>query len=200
MAQQIAEVIRGWLGWCPDQQMVRMKTQNTGIPVDCQSAFPAQDRNPASPDPAGNKRNPPYEHTQPGYLLTGAVGAVALFLIVMTIVAGPEPVSLIVLCIMLFVLAIMSRLTVSVSETALHLRFGPVGLVRKEWPLHEIISATPVENPWYYGYGLRFTPHGRLYNVSGRHAVELLLASGTKFRIGTDEPEKLAEAVRNAIR
>jgi hypothetical protein len=75
-----------------------------------------------------------------------------------------------------------------------------VGLVQKEWPLHEIVSVTPVKNPWYYGFGLRYTPHGWLYNVSGRHAVEVLLESGSKVRIGTDEPEKLARAISHAMR
>jgi hypothetical protein len=113
---------------------------------------------------------------------------------------GAEPIVLIVLCILLFVLAIMSRLTVFVSNDRLGIRFGPVWLIRKEWPLDEIVMATAVTNPWYYGYGIRWTPHGPLYNVSGRHAIEILLRSGKKVRIGTDEPEALAAAINRALR
>jgi hypothetical protein len=38
-----------------------------------------------------------------------------------------------------------------------------------------------------------------LYNVSGMDAVEIHLRSGQHFRIGTDEPELLAAALRMAI-
>jgi hypothetical protein len=97
-----------------------------------------------------------------------------------------------------FVLAIMSTLTVSAGSGTLAIRFGPVGLVRKSWPLAEIVSVTTVTNPWYYGYGLRITPHGPLYNVSGPHAVEVRLMSGKSFRIGTDEPYTLKQAIDQA--
>jgi hypothetical protein len=38
-----------------------------------------------------------------------------------------------------------------------------------------------------------------LYNVSGTNAVEIKLRSGRRFRIGTDEPEALARALRMVI-
>jgi len=56
-----------------------------------------------------------------------------------------------------------------------------------------------VKNPWYYGWGIRFTPHGWLYNVSGLHAVEIELKNGKKYRIGTDVPENLEKAIREFI-
>jgi len=34
-----------------------------------------------------------------------------------------------------------------------------------------------------------------MYNVAGLEAVELVLASGKKFRIGTDQPAELANAI-----
>ncbi len=128
------------------------------------------------------------------------MGGACLLVIVTVLLLGPEPVPLIVFGILVFVLAIMTRLTVTVSAESLRIRFGPVGLIRKEWPIGEIVSATVVANPWYYGYGIRWTPHGVLYNVSGRNAVEILFISGKKVRIGTDEPEVLAGAINRAIR
>ena len=50
----------------------------------------------------------------------------------------------------------------------------------------DIVSATPVQNSWWHGWGIRFISGGSMYNVAGLEAVELLLASGKKFRIGTD--------------
>jgi hypothetical protein len=34
-----------------------------------------------------------------------------------------------------------------------------------------------------------------MYNVAGLDAVELVLASGKKFRIGTDQPDELRSAI-----
>jgi hypothetical protein len=43
------------------------------------------------------------------------------------------------------------------------------------------------------------TPHGWLYNVAGRGAVEITLKGGRRFRIGTDEPERLCYAIQQAV-
>jgi hypothetical protein len=56
-----------------------------------------------------------------------------------------------------------------------------------------------VTNPWYYGWGIRWTPKGPLYNVSGFEAVEIRMLSGKSFRIGTDEPDLLRQAIDKAI-
>ena len=56
-----------------------------------------------------------------------------------------------------------------------------------------------VKNPWYYGWGIRWTPDGPLYNIAGEGGVMLILADGKKIRIGSDEPELLAGAISQAI-
>jgi hypothetical protein len=61
---------------------------------------------------------------------------------------------------------------------------------------HEIVGFRQVRNKWYYGWGVRGIPGGWMYNVWGLDAVELELASGKKFRIGTNEPEELVAALR----
>ena len=43
-------------------------------------------------------------------------------------------------------------------------------------------------------------PDGWLFKVSGLHAVEINLRSGTKYRIGTDEPKRLTAAIRDHLR
>jgi hypothetical protein len=43
------------------------------------------------------------------------------------------------------------------------------------------------------------TPHGWLFNVAGSEAVELRFDSGTKVRIGSDEPSQLMAAIRSAM-
>ena len=55
---------------------------------------------------------------------------------------------------------------------------------------------TQVRNRWWWGFGIRWTPHGWMWNISGLDAVELTYHNGKKFRIGTDEPEALLEALK----
>ena len=98
---------------------------------------------------------------------------------------------------LLIAMGLFSTLTVEMARGYLIARFGP-GVVRKRFPLQEIASFRVVRNPWYYGWGIRLTPHGWLYNVSGCLAVELKTRSGKKYRIGTDDPEGLASALREA--
>ena len=87
-----------------------------------------------------------------------------------------------------------SSLTVEVTPTRLTWFFGP-GLLRKSIEREAIIGATPVRNPWWYGWGIHLTPRGWLYNVGGLDAVELALSNGSTLRIGSDEPEALARAL-----
>lgn len=89
-------------------------------------------------------------------------------------------------------------LTVQVSRDSLRLRFG-VGLVRRRFAIADLRAARAVRNPWYYGWGIRYTPHGWLFNVSGLDAVEIDLTSGRRYRIGTDEPQELLRAIERAM-
>lgn len=139
-----------------------------------------------------------YQHTQQGTLIIFAVTAVILILFLSGIIFGFVWVTVFVACIMALLLAFFSTLTVSVSRDAIRLWFGPIRVVRKSWPLPEIVSVKTVRNHWYYGWGIRWTPHGPLYNISGLEAVEIALVSGRRFRVGTDEPVTLKHAIEKA--
>lgn len=194
---QVSEVIRGWLGWCPNGHMMNVKTRDTGYGVSAGS-LGMKSAGASGSEGAGAPHGGIYEHTQRGILIIGAVSAAILLILTISVVTGFVWIVGMVVAILVFVLAIMSALTVSVGSDRLQIRFGPVGLVRKEWLLSEIVSASVVTNSWYYGWGIRWTPQGPLYNVSGFHAVEVLLASGKTFRIGTDEPDALKAAIERA--
>ncbi len=194
---RVSDVIRGWLGWCPNRHMMTTKARDPGY------GFPDRSRlmkTPGAPGigGAGAPDNTTYEHTQRGMLIISAVSAAIVLILTISVFAGFVWVVGIVVAILVFVLSIMSTLTVSVGSDRLRIRFGPVGLVRKEWQLSDIVSARAVMNSWYYGWGIRWTPHGPLYNVSGFQAVEVLLATGKSFRIGTDEPDALKTAIERA--
>ncbi|MCH2142912.1 MAG: hypothetical protein MK077_07960 [Phycisphaerales bacterium] len=93
---------------------------------------------------------------------------------------------------------IFGSLTVTVDEDEIKHWFGP-GFWRKTYQMSNVVSAKPVVNKWWWGWGIRLTPHGWLYNVSGLDAVELELASGKRVRVGTDEPEEFSEAVKSYL-
>ncbi len=143
-----------------------------------------------------------YHHRQPATVIRWAVGLAAAVVAAITVlVAMRDPAIAVIPAVVLVVLGVslglFGALTVEVTPQRLSLRFGP-GVVRKEFPMNEISAAGAVRNRWYYGWGIRLTPHGWLFNVSGLDAVEIELTDGRKYRIGTDEPQRLVAAIREA--
>ena len=127
----------------------------------------------------------------------GAVvaGGIALLLVMSgspAVIPGLITLTL-VICALLF-----HSLNVTVSVEWIIIRFG-VGLIRKRFTISDIEDVHIVQNRWYYGWGIKYTPHGWLFNVSGFDAVEICLRHGRKYRIGTDEPKQLHAAIRNAM-
>jgi hypothetical protein len=144
-----------------------------------------------------------YKHTQVGTAILWSMGLAILGTGAITIglVGSGEPVPPVVgVCVVVLLLsmAIFGSLTVAVSEEQVRLWFGP-GLIRKSFGVRDIRDAAIVRNRWYYGWGIRLTPHGWLFNVSGLDAVELRLGSGRTFRIGTDEPAELLRAIQSVL-
>lgn len=141
-----------------------------------------------------------YKHKQAGTLILLALGAAAA-LIAVTLILGATTnavgamVAITVMAIVLISMALFGSLTVSINEDQLMVSFGP-GIIRKQFRAEDICGARIVRNPWYYGWGIRLTPHGWLWNVSGLDAVELDLKNNRKFRIGTDEPRELLAAIQ----
>ena len=93
--------------------------------------------------------------------------------------------------------ALFSSLTVIVDEDELRFYFGP-GVWTRRVALDDIARVEVVRNSPLYGWGIRYTPHGWLYNVSGLRAVELTVEGEGPLRIGTDEPEALKRALEEA--
>jgi hypothetical protein len=102
-----------------------------------------------------------------------------------------------VLILLLAVAAVFSSLTVEVSDNELRWHFGP-GFWAYRVPLSEIQTVAAVRNHWWNGFGIRMGTRFRLYNVSGLDAVELRLKSSDVRRIGTDDPQGLAQALKSA--
>jgi len=139
-----------------------------------------------------------YKHTQVGYLIITVMAAVMVLIGIVLANAGINWIAIGVLVIIAVTLVLFSSLTVVIWEEELEVRFGP-GPIRKRFKLNEIESCQVVKNPWYYGWGIRLTPHGMLFRVSGFRAVQIKLRTGKKFQIGTDVPQELERAIRQVI-
>ena len=139
-----------------------------------------------------------YRHTQPGIVMIAALApgaAIVAFAAFVIPVSGVRWI-LVAMAVGLIILAwLFSSLTVEVHAQEVRWHFGP-GFWRYRLALAEIAAAEPVRNSWLNGFGIRIGPGVRLYNVSGLDAVELRLKSGEIRRLGTDDPQGLAAAVK----
>ena len=139
-----------------------------------------------------------YEHTQVGYFIIVAIVVAMVAIGIILATTGANLIAVAVLVVLAVALVLFPSLTVVISEEELLVQFGP-GVIRKRFKLNEIESCQAVKIPWYYGWGIRLTPHGMLLRVSGFHAVQINLMTGKKYLIGTDVPQELEEAIRQTI-
>lgn len=151
-----------------------------------------------------------YKHTQIGYLIIVVTLVVFALFAQAYITARAEPPSYdsgtnfavtSVMVLVLFILVSFWSLQVTIDEKYLRIKFG-YGIYHKKFLLGDIASATTVKNRWYYGWGIRgwLWPKMCIYNVSGFEAVEIKMKNGKTYRIGTDEPTKLEQAILNSIK
>lgn len=140
-----------------------------------------------------------YKHTQFGYLIATLLIIGMILILFLMKFYGFDWIAFIVLIILVICLFLFSTLTISINNDILKISFG-IGLIRKEFLLKDIESCRIVKNPWYYGWGIRLTPYGWLYNVSGFYAVEIKLKTGERYRIGTDAPYELEKVINGIIR
>ncbi len=106
----------------------------------------------------------------------GAAGLIVAGLALAMVVAWPLAI-LVVAVLALVKVLLLQSLTVAVTADLIVARFGP-GLVRRSFQLRSIREARTVRNRWYYGWGIRLTPHGWLFRVWGHDAVQIRLDSG----------------------
>lgn len=139
-----------------------------------------------------------YRHKQFGGFTVFATGAAIVAIIVLLGPGAAHPGLLLLLGVLVAVAVVFSSLTVEITASSLVFWFGP-GVLRQTVALAEIEQVEVVRNPWYYGVGLRITPRGMLYSVSGLSAVEITRKDGGRFRLGSDEPDRLARALKQAI-
>ena len=149
-----------------------------------------------------------YENTQPGTFIRVMTGSWVVFFGVLAVVMlalgqkeaaiGLGAVTVMLAVINGIVFALFHSLTVRVSRSEIALSFG-VDLIRKQFPIGDISSASIVQNRWYNGFGIRKIRGGWLYNVSGFDAIEIQFKNKRKYRIGTNQPKELLAAIESAL-
>lgn len=140
-----------------------------------------------------------YKHTQIGYV-TGGVTLAVLPLIYYAFMAEDGELGLFgytMLGAFGGLAVLFSSLTVEVTDREFRFYFGP-GFWTRRFALDDIIGVEVVRNSALYGWGIRYTHHGWLYNVSGLRAVQLTIRGEGQIRVGTDEPEALKQALERA--
>lgn len=142
-----------------------------------------------------------YKNTQIGWVMLAVVliiSGVALVTVFNEHSQGKEW-NLVLSFMLLTVLLLFHSLTTIVTDDRIIIYFG-IGAIRKVIPIEEIIHSEVKKNQWILGWGIRIGRGFVLWNVSGFDAVELTLQSRKwKFRVGTDKPEELHNAIRVAI-
>ena len=90
-------------------------------------------------------------------------------------------------------LLIFASMRIVVDHEAVSWSFG-AGFPNYRLPLADVRSAQVVQNSWLWGWGIRWSPAGWIYRVTGTHSVEIDTDKKKVF-LGSDEPERLAEAI-----
>lgn len=139
-----------------------------------------------------------YRHKQTGYLFFVLVWMAFVFGFVLVMSEADETEAALAAGAFSLVIALVvlwfNSLLVVVDAERVKVSFGP-GRPHRTMATRDVTGFRQVRNKWYYGLGTRRLSEGWMYNVWGLDAVELDLADGQKFRIGTDEPSDLLAAL-----
>jgi len=135
-----------------------------------------------------------YSHKQVSTWLFAVLVPLFVWLSLWAYSAGVLDEAVLVLGFGMTILALLGSLTTEVSESSVHLSFG-LGLIHRTIDRSTIARVIQVRNSWWYGFGIRYTPHGWMWNASGLDAIEITYKNDKKFRIGTDDPEGLLKAL-----
>ncbi|CAG5082596.1 hypothetical protein [Parvicella tangerina] len=144
-----------------------------------------------------------YKKSQTGWILLGILPIVMLYIFLSYYYQwGDQPLSyeymLIFIGVFGFILLIFYNLTIYIQGKTIHVKFG-IGLIHIKIPIEKLHEAKMVKTPWWYGWGIRVTPQGMLYNVYGRDAVKVNYTGKGKTKtvlLGSAEPEELLKHIK----
>ncbi len=109
-----------------------------------------------------------------------------------------DPLMLIIL-LSIPVLLYFSKLKIQIDDRAIHVHFNP--FFKRQILLEEITEWRARKyKPFleYGGWGIRWGPGGKAYNVSGSWGVQLKFTNGKKLLIGSQRADEFAAAISRA--
>ncbi|MEJ2584498.1 MAG: hypothetical protein P8Z38_05460 [Robiginitalea sp.] len=87
------------------------------------------------------------------------------------------------------------ELRTEIDDRGIRVRLRPISRNIFTW---EQIEKVETIKYGFVGYGLRFSfKHGTVYNIRGNKGLAVYLKDGGRFVIGTQQPEKIMEAVQS---
>lgn len=95
----------------------------------------------------------------------------------------------------LLALLLLGRLVTEVRSDRLVWHFGWLAWPRWQLRFEEIEHVELTRNRALEGLGIRFTSSGRLYNAHGLSALRLTLRDGRQLRLGTQQGQRLLQAL-----
>lgn len=138
-----------------------------------------------------------YQHTQIGW---GIILVLGLLMVLMRFTILGHNVDFFVYAVLLLVLIMFAKLTITVDKDHIKLVFGLIGYPRRKFKLADVESCHTVKNILLaISMGIHYGLKESLYNVSGPYGVVLLMKNGRKVNIGTDDPEKLNKAIEERL-
>ena len=150
-----------------------------------------------------------YHHTQVSPVILGAyvAGMVILALGYRSIASSEASgaartaafvlVSLVAICVTV-VTILFSSLTVDVGSGTVSWHFTG-GIIHGSASVRDIERVSRARSSASRGWGLRRTPDGMAYLVSGLDVVRLRLRDGRQVDLGTNDPERLVQAIERAV-
>jgi hypothetical protein len=145
-----------------------------------------------------------YQHAQKGWISLGIIFGMLLIASIMVFWVNPPKAEsgqamYFIAGFMIVLLLLLYQLKVTVTDSEIRVQYG-IAPVYPVIRLADITDAQAVRNPWWVGWGIRYAYNYWVYNVSGFDAVELVKKDGSRVRIGTDEPEILAQKIREQLK
>ncbi len=145
-----------------------------------------------------------YKHTSIGWIPIGAIiFAIAGTLFIPYIIMGKiHPVFILIVFVIIVVCGFLFPiLTVTGDKEGLRVHCFP-GLVSKKFPFQDIESFRKVKKRYTQEeWVARGATRGKyLFYMAGLEGVELVMKNGKKYQIGSDEPEKLIEFIREKLK
>lgn len=130
----------------------------------------------------------------------GGVPLAILILVIVAILASAvaSPVMLVALIPIVAIGWVFSQMVIAIRGGVLIWHFRG-GVWRKEIPLSEIATVREADLPWWFGWGIRRTPTGWLYSISGPPTVEIVTLDGRRIFLGSATPAAVAARIRDEL-